>query len=104
MRLKNYKKQLESYTNWSPDMIKVIGGGLAGSAAISITYPTDLIRRRLQLQGFDKSVPGYAGIMDCIRKVVKKEGVTGLYRGLPASYIKFFKKLFSWGWGGSFWL
>ena len=62
--------------------------------AISITYPTDLIRRRLQLQHFGcDSVPDYNGIIDCAKKVVKSEGLIGLYRGLPAAYMKTFPSL-----------
>ena len=44
-----YKEYLESHTLWNSDIIKVVGGGLAGMTAVTITYPTDLIRRRLQL-------------------------------------------------------
>ena len=69
---------------------QLINGGLAGLGAVSITYPSDLIRRRLQLQGFDKSVPKYNGIIDCILKIIKTDGFTGLYRGLLACYIKVF--------------
>ena len=43
-------------------MINLFAGGFAGMSAVSYTYPTDLIRRRLQLQGFDKTVPKYNGI------------------------------------------
>ena len=67
---------------------KLVGGGLAGIFSISISYPTDLIRRRLQLQGFDKTVPKYSGIMDCCRKIFKYEGITGFYRGLSSTYLK----------------
>ena len=69
---------------------KLLAGGLSGLGAVSITYPSDLIRRRLQLQGFDKSVPSYGGICDCISKVVRDKGIGGLYRGLFATYIKLF--------------
>ena len=41
---------------------RLVGGAFAGLFSVSITYPTDLIRRRLQLQGFDSSVPQYNGI------------------------------------------
>ena len=85
-----YRTYLEDHTTWNKDMIKVIGGGMAGTTAVTITYPSDLIRRRLQLQNFDKSVPKYNGIIDCVKKIVANEGVIGLYRGLPASYIKLF--------------
>ena len=69
---------------------KLLCGGLSGASSITITYPTDLIRRRLQLQGFDKSVPKYSGIIDCIQKIIIKEGYKGLYRGMGATYIKIF--------------
>jgi len=85
-----YKQALETNTNWNKDVINVISGGTSGITAVSMTYPTDLIRRRLQLQNFDKSVPKYTGIMDCIRKIISTEGVPGLYKGLLATYIKLF--------------
>jgi hypothetical protein len=85
-----YREYLENHTNWNKDIIKVIGGGMAGTTAVTITYPSDLIRRRLQLQNFDKSVPKYNGIIDCVKKIIADEGLYGLYRGLPASYIKLF--------------
>jgi len=66
----------------------IISGGLAGMTALSITYPTDLIRRRLQLQGFTKDVPKYDGIIDCVRKIIKNDGILGLYRGLFFGYMK----------------
>jgi hypothetical protein len=58
--------------------------------AVTFTYPTDLIRRRLQLQGFDISVPKYNGILDCITKIYRTNGIGGLYRGLVPCYIKIF--------------
>lgn len=67
---------------------KLYAGWFAGTFTVSITYPTDLIRRRLQLQGFDKSVPKYNGILDCCRKIFKNEGFRGFYRGLSATYLK----------------
>ena len=51
---------------------------------------SDLKRRRLQLQNFDKSVPKYTGILNCINKIIKNESILGLYKGMTASYIKLF--------------
>ena len=65
-------------------------GGFASIVALSITYPTDLARRRLQLQGYDKSVPVYNNTIDCFRKIYKSEGIKGFYRGLHANYVKSF--------------
>ena len=69
---------------------KLLCGGFAGLSAITITHPTDLVRRRMQLQGFDPSVPVYRNPIHCIEKIVAKEGVRGLYRGLWAAYIRLF--------------
>ena len=74
-----YKK----YTNNT-----VISGGLAGLTALSVTYPSDLIRRRLQIQGFTPDVPSYNGIIDCANKIIKSEGILGLYRGISYGYLK----------------
>ena len=90
-----YKDLLHKhYEVKNPNLMKLFCGGFAGMTAISITYPTDLIRRRLQLQHFGcDSVPDYNGIIDCAKKVVKSEGLIGLYRGLPAAYMKTFPSL-----------
>lgn len=68
-----------------------INGGLASVMALSVTYPTDLIRRRQQLQGYDAAVPKYNGFFDAIKKIYKNEGgIVALYRGLHANYVKSF--------------
>ena len=68
-----------------------INGGLASVMSLSITYPTDLIRRRLQLQGYDSTVPKYNGIIDATKKIYKNEGgLIAFYRGLHANYVKSF--------------
>lgn len=69
---------------------KLMSGGICGCFALTIMYPADLIRRRLQIQNFDPIVPKYNGIVDCIKKITKTEGIQGLYRGLIANYVKTF--------------
>lgn len=88
-----YKNIFVKYENNSPGLFKLLCGGMAGVTAITITYPTDLIRRRLQLQSFSSDVPRYGGIIDCINKIFKKESIFGFYRGLSISYIKTFPTL-----------
>ncbi len=87
-----YKEVFKEYEE-NPHLYKLLCGGFAGSTAITVTYPTDLIRKRLQMQSFSQDVPRYNGILDCIGKIVKQEGITGLYRGLYISYIKCFPTL-----------
>ena len=88
-----YKHQFKEYSEDNPNAYKLICGGLSGMTAITITYPTDLIRRRLQMQSFSEEVPRYNGILDCIRKIYSSEGLYGLYRGLSINYIKTFPTL-----------
>jgi len=88
-----YKLAFNHYEKENPHIFKLMTGGMAGITAISVTYPTDLIRRRLQLQSFSSEVPRYDGIFDCIRKISNKEGISGFYRGLMISYIKSFPTL-----------
>jgi len=86
----HYYKEKTKNIVMNDDMKKLLCGGFTGLSSVTLTYPTDLVRRRLQIQGFDPSVPKYDGIIDCVRKIVKKEGYRGLYRGLNATYIKLF--------------
>ena len=67
-----------------------LSGGIASTLALTISYPTDLLRRRLQLQSFDSSVPVYNNATDMIKKIYKSEGIIGFYRGLFPNYCKSF--------------
>lgn len=57
-------------------------GASAGFCAAAITYPTDLIRRRMQLQGMKGShdLPEYRNTWHCITETVRIEGVRGMYK------------------------
>ena len=55
----HYFKNTFTMKKYNETSVKLLSGGFSGIAAISITYPTDLIRRRLQMQGFDTFVPKY---------------------------------------------
>ncbi len=67
-------------------------GGISGGVAAALTYPTDVIRRRIQLQGLGKSLvkdmPQYSGTMDCIKGMYHAEGIKGFYKGLNACLFK----------------
>ena len=89
----NLRHNYEYCAPFNSDINKMLCGGVAGLAALTVTYPTDLIRRRLQLQNFDARVPKYDGILNCIKKINSTEGFRGFYRGLLASYIKIFPAL-----------
>lgn len=64
----------------------LVMGAIAGTIAVTMTYPTDLVRRLLQLNG----MPGhsYTGLVDCCKQLFARDGVYGFYRGLFATYLK----------------
>lgn len=63
-------------------------GALAGAVAQTITYPLDVIRRKMQIQGFSEHHPVYGSTMNCLRTVYVTEGISGLYRGVGVNLLK----------------
>ncbi|KAF8395175.1 hypothetical protein HHK36_019117 [Tetracentron sinense] len=71
--------------NASADLcIRLVGGGLAGITAASLTYPLDLVRTRLAAQ---TNVTYYRGIGHTLRTICREEGIRGLYKGLGATLL-----------------
>jgi len=69
----------------------LMNGAFAGSCAQTVAYPLDVIRRRLQIQGFQTTlVTGrhYTGMTDAFIKIWRHEGIRGFYRGLLPNYLK----------------
>jgi solute carrier family 25 phosphate transporter 23/24/25/41 len=65
-------------------------GASAGFVAAATTYPSDLIRRRMQVQGCKGThdLPVYRNTWHCITETVKTEGVRGMYKGLIPCFLK----------------
>ncbi|KAK4041776.1 mitochondrial carrier domain-containing protein [Parachaetomium inaequale] len=64
----------------------------AGLATATATNPIWLVKTRLQLDASRAQAAGsaarrYKNSLDCVRQVLRQEGVRGLYRGLSASYL-----------------
>lgn len=61
-------------------------GGAAGATSLVFVYPLDYARTRLAMDvGKSKSERIYHGMMDCIIKTFKTDGLLGLYRGFFVS-------------------
>lgn len=61
-----------------PDVgIKLIAGGIAGAASVYGNTPIDVIKTKMQ--GLDAK--NYKNSFDCAIKIVKNDGLTGLYKG-----------------------
>ncbi|KAF8908433.1 mitochondrial carrier [Mucidula mucida] len=61
-------------------------GSTAGMVSKIFEHPFDLTKVRLQSQVLDASAR-FSGPLDCLSQTWRKEGVKGLYRGLPAPIV-----------------
>jgi solute carrier family 25 phosphate transporter 23/24/25/41 len=63
------------YGSW-PDTI--------GSISQTLTYPFDVLRRKMQVIGLGPGALGYQydSALDAARVIFKTEGIRGMYRGL----------------------
>jgi solute carrier family 25, member 42 len=66
-----------------PVTTRLFYGGTAGLMAQSITYPLDVVRRRVQ-------VLGATGLStrQAVVEIARKEGIRGLYKGLSMNWVK----------------
>jgi solute carrier family 25 (mitochondrial phosphate transporter), member 23/24/25/41 len=80
------KTTTSSETDDPPPLARLISGGVAGCTACVACYPLDLVRTRLTTE-----LPGqehYKGITDAFAKIVKEEGIRGLYAGIsPTLFV-----------------
>ena len=69
-------------------------GAVSGLSAKLAVYPLDLIKKRLQVEGFQSSrkgfgaVSSYNGTIDCVVKTLRQENVFAFYKGLTPSLMK----------------
>jgi solute carrier family 25 phosphate transporter 23/24/25/41 len=66
----------------------VVMGAVSGTTAVTLTYPTDVLRRRMMMDGIGDTKREYSGLVDAIVKMAKHEGVPGFFRGLVPCYLK----------------
>lgn len=65
---------------------KLACGATAGAISQTVTYPLDVLRRKMQVTGMkDKVDFQYKNSFDAIRTIVQREGLRGLYAGLSKS-------------------
>eukprot|EP01026_Neomeris_dumetosa_P031639 TRINITY_DN25076_c2_g1_i1.p1 TRINITY_DN25076_c2_g1~~TRINITY_DN25076_c2_g1_i1.p1 ORF type:complete len:350 (-),score=42.48 TRINITY_DN25076_c2_g1_i1:225-1274(-) len=71
---------------WPFFACNLASGGLAGAGSLFIVYPLDFARTRLAADvgkgGADRE---FKGLLDCVGKVARKEGVISLYQGFGVS-------------------
>ena len=80
-------KYLDDKINITSSYKGLISGSFAGFAAVSATYPFDVIKRKYHLTG-EMGNKSYNSYYDIIKTTYKSYGVRGFYRGLFACYSK----------------
>ena len=65
--------------------VHLSAAALAGIITGTATNPIWVVKTRLQLVQGDKKVLG--GSWNCIKKIMREEGIRGFYKGLSASYL-----------------
>ena len=71
-----------------PMMAKLACGGVAGLFAQTITYPLDVVRRRMQIAPLDGSQAWSRTMWGTARHVMATQGVRGLYKGVTINWAK----------------
>ena len=71
----------------STKMSMLIGAASSTTAQV-VTYPLNLIRLRMQVQGMSGRPIIYRNMMHCFMSILRKEGYIGLYRGLLPNLLK----------------
>lgn len=79
----------ERAANPSPEMpvaLRLLFGGVAGLFAQSVTYPLDIVRRRVQVVG---AAGGYVSPWRALVDIGRREGLrNGLYKGVTMNWLK----------------
>ncbi|THH07497.1 hypothetical protein EW145_g3332 [Phellinidium pouzarii] len=67
---------------------KLTCGALAGSISQTLTYPMDVLRRKMQVTGMSALGVRHTGAIDALRYILRTDGVRGLYKGLWPNLLK----------------
>ena len=72
-----------------PTPVRLTFGAISGLVGQTLTYPLDVVRRRMQMDGFVKGFNfQYKNTLHAMFTILKTEKFIGLFKGLSINYIK----------------
>lgn len=72
-----------------PLTLTLLAGGAAGLVAQTVTYPMDIVRRRMQVEALGEGQAArHLSMAAHARAIVHEYGARGLFRGLLINYLK----------------
>ncbi|CAG8750142.1 5107_t:CDS:2 [Cetraspora pellucida] len=90
-------------TNWNggeeTPSVQCTAAIFAGITTSTLTNPIWLVKTRMQLQSSSLTSQRpikYKNSLDCVIKVLREEGIPGLYKGLSASYLGVTESTIHW--------
>ncbi|KAK1896495.1 Calcium-binding mitochondrial carrier protein SCaMC-1 [Dissostichus eleginoides] len=83
MAYEKFKKMLSSEPGKVKTHERFMAGSLAGATAQTVIYPMEVMKTRLTL----RKTGQYTGMLDCAKKILKKEGVKAFYKGYVPNLI-----------------
>ena len=87
-KLFNFKKDRDGYWKWFAG--NLASGGAAGASSLLFVYSLDYARTRLANDAKAAKKGGerqFNGLVDVYRKILKSDGIAGLYRGFNISCV-----------------
>lgn len=82
MKVKEQQQKHQKKINGKTFSILLIIMFILGCAGLLVGHPFDTVKVHLQTQDYKN--PLYRGTYDCLKKIIQKESVHGLYRGLSS--------------------
>lgn len=65
-----------------------VAGGITGCVSTTLNHPIDFAKTRIEAQDGASQAKEYTGTFQCIRTVVRQEGIRALYRGIAPRMMK----------------
>ena len=85
------KKRLSAISNSNDEsfIVHFASGMLAETIACIVYVPVDVIKERLQVLSAASAQQQYHGSYDAMKKIMKNEGLAGVYKGYGATLLSF---------------